>query len=100
MNKKQLSLLASYIIGAFITNSYCRNCRWGDWKGPDWTEKHIIWADRSCNEQKEIEVERKADAVGAFFMTSGATILWPIYAASRICDAGVSYASNIELKWK
>lgn len=97
MNKKQTSLLIAYILGAFITNSYCRNCRWDDWVGPNWTEKRWVWKEGQ-QEMEDVEVE--STGALAFSKTTGATILWPIYAASRACDAGVSYASNIELKWK
>lgn len=93
MSKKQLSLLASYVIGAFITNSYCRNCRWDEWKGQTPTaETH------PDSYSRQVAIEHHG--MRAFFGTFGATIFWPIYAASRACDAGVSYASNIELKWK
>lgn len=93
MSKKELVFYASYVIGAFVTNSYCRNCRWDEWKGP--RPEREMYA-------SNIEFEDSLRFYGhaAFFKTSAATIFWPIYAASRACDAGVGYASNIELKWK
>lgn len=87
MNKKQIALLATYVIGAFLTNSYCRNCRWNDWDQTndlEWIAKHP-------------NMIADPDPV---FATIGATILWPVYVAARACDVVVNYATKIEVEWK
>lgn len=87
MNKKEIALLVTYLLGALLTNSYCRNCRWDDWDkddDPNW---------RAMNPQAPFDPDPALS-------TASATILWPVYVAARTADAVVNCATKIEVEWK
>ena len=71
-------LIALYIAGSFLTNSYIRQYRLPEWNKTSLAELNTY---TGINKSHVDQAKTSND-----FSCFGATILWPIYIASRLSD--------------
>lgn len=66
--------IAIYVLGAFLTNSYCKVHRWNDW-----VNENQGSVNKGLTPQEQVELK-------TFF----ASVFWPAYVLSRLSTAIVS----------
>jgi hypothetical protein len=82
-------LIALYVAGAFLTNSYVRQYRWDEWNENSIKELYSLKKDVYMRDIESVKNKNEVCAVSA-------TILWPAYVAARVSD--VIVCTNIKVE--
>jgi hypothetical protein len=82
-------LIALYIVGAFLTNSYVRQYRWDEWNKNGIKE---LYSHGAVVYTRDIDSVKSANSFCCFI----STVLWPVYVVARVSD--VIVCTNIKVE--